>query len=378
MVGALLAVSVGVFGAISKPAQAEIVGGRLITVHDRGSETAFITTKDTLKDALAEQNIQLTSEDAVEPAVDEKLVAPDYQVNIYRARPITVVDGAVRQKIVTPYQTAERIAKDAGITLYKEDTTTLEQSSDIMSGGAGLQLVIHRATPMVLNFFGKEMAIRTQAKTVGEMLKEKEISLGEDDRASVPLETPITEGMEVRVWREGTQTITVDEAISFETEQVKDADREVGYKEVQTTGQNGKRTVTYQIEIQNGVEVSRTEIATITIEEAVKQVEIIGSKAKTLPYTGGGTKTDWLADSDIDESYWGIADFLVAKESGWNPNSVNKSSGACGLPQALPCSKLGSNWNDPVHALNWMNSYVNGRYGGWEGAYNWWLSRGWY
>lgn len=362
----------------SKTAHAQGEGGRLITVHDRGSETAFITTKETLKEAFADQGIELDGKDAVEPSINEKLVAPDYQVNIYRARPVTVVDGATRQKIITPYQTAERIVKDAGISLYSEDTTTLERSTDFVADGAGLQLRIDRATQITLDLYGKKTEIRTQAETVEAMLKEKNISLGANGRASVALDTPVTAGMEVRIWREGKQTITVDEAVAFTTEQIKDADREVGYKEVQTVGQNGQRTVTYEVEIKDGVEVARTEIASIELQAAVKQVEIIGSKPKTLPYTGGGTKTEWLAASNIPEESWGYADFMVQKESGWNPNSVNKSSGACGLAQALPCSKLGPNWSNPVVALNWMNNYVNGRYGGWEGAYNFWMKKHWY
>lgn len=369
----------GLLFASSNPAQAQTQqGGRLITVHDRGTELAFITTKDTLKEAFADQGIDLDGKDAVEPSIDEKLVAPDYQVNIYRARPVTVVDGATRQKIVTPYQTAERIVKDAGISLYAEDTTALERSTDLVSDGAGLRLVIDRAVPLTLDLYGKKTEIRTQANTIEAMLKEKNISLGENGRASVALDAAITPGMEVRIWREGKQTITVDEAVAFGTEQIKDADRDVGYKEVQTVGQNGQRTVTYEVEIKDGVEVSRTEIASIEIQAPVKQVEIIGSKVKTMPYTGGGSKTEWLAASNIPEESWGYANFMVQKESGWNPNSVNKSSGACGLAQALPCSKLGPNWSNPVVALNWMNGYVNGRYGGWEGAYNFWTKNRWY
>jgi len=370
---------VSAFAILStKSAQAQSEGGRLITVHDRGVETAFITTKETLKEALADQGIVLDGKDAVEPSIEEKLVAPDYQVNIYRARPVTVIDGATRQKIVTPYQTAERIVKDAGITLYAEDTTELERSTDFVSTGAGLQLTIDRATPFILDLYGKKTEVRTQAATVGEMLEEKKIELGEAGRASVPLAAPISQGMEVRVWREGKQTINVDEVVAFETEQVKDADRPVGYKEVQTAGKNGTRTATYEIEVKDGVEVARIEIASIVLEQPVKQVEIVGTKLKSVPYTGGGSKSEWLAASNIPQEMWGYADFMVQKESGWNPNAVNKSSGACGLAQALPCSKLGPNWSNPVVALNWMNNYVNGRYGGWDGAYSFWQKNHWY
>ena len=161
-------------------------------------------------------------------------------------------------------------------------------------------------------------------------------------------------------------------------EKIVDTDRSPDYHAVKEVGADGKRSVTYKITMKNGKEVARKEIASIVTELATKQVEVIGTKASFIPYTGGGTKSDWLAASNIPQDMWGYADFMVQKESGWNPNAMNKSSGACGLAQALPCSKLGPNWNDPVVALNWMNGYVNGRYGGWEGAYNFWVKNRWY
>jgi len=363
---------------VTQPASADNQSGRLISVHDRGKETVFLTNADTLKDAFKEIGIEVDSHDAVEPAIDEKLVASDYQVNIYRARPVTVIDGSTRLKVVTPYQTAEQIIADVGISLYSEDTTSLTRSSDIISNGAGLDLQINRATPFVLDLYGKKTEVRTQKATVGDMLKEKGITLADDDRASLPNSTAITEGMELRLWREGKQTISVEEPVAFGVEKIKDADRTVGYSAIQTPGVAGQRTATYVIEVINGQEVARTEIAAIVTTQPQTQVEIIGSKPKTIAYTGGGTKSEWLAASNIPQESWGHADFMVAKESGWNPNAVNKSSGACGLAQALPCSKLGPNWSNPVVALNWMNNYVNGRYGGWEKAYNFWQVNRWY
>ena len=371
----LLAVFFGSLAA--RPAHATDQTGRLITVHDRGKETVFLTQADTLKDAFKQEGIEVDSHDAVEPSMDEKLVASDYQVNIYRARPVTVIDGATRLKVVTPYQTAEQIIADVGITLYPEDTTTLTRSTDILGDGPGLELRINRATPLVLDLYGKQTNIRTQGKTVGEMLKEKGITLSDKDRASLPSSTPITSGMEVRVWREGKQTINIDEDVAFDVKKVEDADQLVGYKAVQTAGANGKRSVTYEIEVKDGKEISRTEIASLVTQPAQTEVDVIGTKPNRLPYTGGGSETDWLAASNISQGDWGYADYIVGRESGWNPNSVNKSSGACGLAQALPCSKVPGNPYNPVDSLNWMNSYV-AKYGGWEGAYNFWKTHNWY
>ena len=347
-------------------------GGHLITIHDRGDTKVLLSDAATIGDVLKDAGITLDSHDAVEPVASQKIVATAYQVNIYRARPVTVVDGAVRQKIVTAYQTAEQIAKDAGITLYPEDKTKLSQSDNLVTDGAGLQLTIDRATVFDFTLYGTTSVARTQGATVGDMLKEKNIKIGENDRVSVPLTTPITANSTVQIWREGKQTITVEEPVAFDTQQIKDADRDYGYKAIQTPGVDGKKNVTYEIEIRDGQEVGRTEIASIVTAQPSGQVEVIGAKARTLPYTGGGTKTEWLSQSNIPVDSWGIADYIVGRESGWNPNAINQKSGACGLAQALPCSKVPGNPYNPVNSLNWMNGYVNSRYGGWQGAYDYW------
>jgi hypothetical protein len=91
-----------------------------------------------------------------------------------------------------------------------------------------------------------------------------------------------------------------------------------------------------------------------------------------------GTKTDWMAAAGIPQSDWQYVDFIVSKESSWNPNAVNPSSGACSLAQALPCSKIPGNWRDPVNALRWQHGYVRARYGSYAGAYAFWLKNSWY
>lgn len=92
-----------------------------------------------------------------------------------------------------------------------------------------------------------------------------------------------------------------------------------------------------------------------------------------------GSKYDWLAASGIPEDQWPVVDWLVQKESGWNPNAINRSSGACGLAQALPCAKIansGLTWNDPVDSLKWQYRYVQARYGSYHNAKEFWACKG--
>ena len=95
-----------------------------------------------------------------------------------------------------------------------------------------------------------------------------------------------------------------------------------------------------------------------------------------------GNKQDWLRAAGIPESDWQYVDYIVSKESTWSYLAVNASSGATGLCQSLPASKMASAGGDyltnPVTQLKWCNGYAKGRYGGWSAAYNAWLRQHWW
>ncbi len=263
---------------VSAAQNATSQSGRLVTIHDRGAEKVVLTKALSVEDALKDAGIHLDKNDRIEPKLDEVLTASSYTVNIYRARPVIVVDGAVRQKIMTAYQTPEQIAKDAGLTLVDEDRTRMKTSDDIVANGAGLELEIDRATPLTLLLYGKQTTVYTQEKTVGAMLAAKKITLGADDTLSVAKETAVTPGMTVELWRNGKQTTTEEQAIDFPIEKIQDADRPVGFREVKTPGTKGKKSVTYEIDMKNGQELSRKEVQSVVVEQPKKQVEIVGSK----------------------------------------------------------------------------------------------------
>lgn len=84
---------------------------------------------------------------------------------------------------------------------------------------------------------------------------------------------------------------------------------------------------------------------------------------------------------------WGDDQFacLVAlwkKESGWRVNAYNKGSGAYGIPQALPGSKMasaGSDWEtNPATQIAWGLGYIKGRYSTPCGAWDHSQRKGWY
>ncbi|WP_242885668.1 lytic transglycosylase domain-containing protein [Actinomadura litoris] len=73
---------------------------------------------------------------------------------------------------------------------------------------------------------------------------------------------------------------------------------------------------------------------------------------------------------------------LWNKESHWNTHANNPTSGAYGIPQALPGSKMasaGPNWqNNATTQIKWGLGYIKGRYGSPCSAWNHSESVGWY
>ena len=89
-----------------------------------------------------------------------------------------------------------------------------------------------------------------------------------------------------------------------------------------------------------------------------------------------------VAEKGLTESEINGWAYIIKRESDWNVTARNSSSGAYGLPQALPGRKMashGSDWQtNPYTQLSWMYDYMVGRYGSIQGAVNFWNSHKWY
>jgi len=96
----------------------------------------------------------------------------------------------------------------------------------------------------------------------------------------------------------------------------------------------------------------------------------------TAVASASGSCADWIAGAGITDV--ANANELIRRESGCNPYAVNKSSGACGVAQELPCGKSGCSLDDGACQVRWMNSYVANRYGSWSAAVAFHNANNWY
>ncbi|WP_369000204.1 G5 domain-containing protein [Candidatus Nanosynbacter sp. TM7-074] len=267
------AMSIMIAMPMSSFAEGKSPSRHLVRVYDRGEEKTIVTNALTVRQALQSAKISIDEKmDTVEPNIDMELTGSKYQVNIFRARPITIVDGNKRLKITTAEQTPALIAKAAGMTLYREDKTQFTNSENLLVNGAGLVMKIERAKQ---------------------------------------------------------RTVTEEADINFQIEQVKDDSQPIGFKSVRQLGEKGVRKITYRVEVDSEREVSRREMSSEIMRQPKKQVEIIGTKPKN-PLTkskGAQIFTDSKGVAHR-ETYYDLPMNMVIKSCGAGGGYTVRADGA--------------------------------------------------
>ena len=192
-------------------------------------------------------------------------------------------------------------------------------------------------------------------------------------------------------------TKNISRKVKFSTLVKKDKSLSRGESVVRRKGAAGKAIIVYRVKYINGVEVSRSQVRRSIVRKPTARVVAQGIAAPsaeptlpdpdTLPLKTVGQIKDFAA-SYIQHQYgWESAQFgclsqLWDRESHWNANAHNSSSGAHGIPQALPGNKMasfGSDWyTNPATQVKWGAHYIKGRYGNPCGALGHSQSTGWY
>ena len=356
------------------------VSEHYITIYDGDQKTTFRSNATTVGDALDRAKISINDGDIVEPKLEEVISEENYNINIYRARQAMVLDGQTLKYVKTASTDPIKVAEAAGVKILEADIVNVEPYNNLLESGMTSVFKVYRAKTIKFNFYGKNVEVRTQAKTVGDFLTEHNIDRNPDvNWISASANTAITDGITLSVFRQGKQTVVVDETINFSEKTTYDYALDYGKREITKPGQNGSRTVTYEIDMKDGKELSRKVVSSIVTKEPVTQEVKIGMNV-VLP---AGTHEDWMAAAGISPSDYGYVNFIIERESHWNPLSRNVSSGAYGLCQALPGKKMasaGADWEtNPITQLKWCNGYVYSHgYGSWQGAWAFWQEHHWW
>lgn len=126
------------------------IQGHLVTIHDYGKDHVILTHATTVRDALQDANIVVDPKDDVEPTLSSRINSTDSAIIIYRARLVLVIDGAEHEKVLTPAQAPNEIAKAAGLEPIDSQDQTILAKESFASEGVDTILTIKRAAPAPL------------------------------------------------------------------------------------------------------------------------------------------------------------------------------------------------------------------------------------
>lgn len=222
---------------------------------------------------------------------------------------------------------------------------------------------------------------------VKSVLDAGDITLDTEDTVSPSLDTKVNENTVIKIERAGASVEVSDTDIAFNTVKKETSSLPKGQEKVETEGEKGVLETTSLV-TRSGDQVVSSNVFTSWVKKApVDKVILVGTATVSSPSVASlGTTTpageiqswahDYLISNGYSEADFTAANFIISHESGWSPTATNPSSGAYGLPQALPGSKMasaGADWQTNYQTqFKWFVNYCNGRYGSISGAYEHW------
>lgn len=124
---------------------------------------------------------------------------------------------------------------------------------------------------------GRVRSVETAAKTVAELLQEQFITLGELDSLSVPADTPVTAGLEVRITRRAERIETAAEEVPYGTLERADGSLALGATELVQAGAPGRKLVERMVLYEDGQAVASHVVAETVIEDPTPEIVAYGT-----------------------------------------------------------------------------------------------------
>ena len=232
----------------------------------------------------------------------------------------------------------------------------------------------------------------TNFTDVKSVLDAGDITLEPEDTVSPSLTTKVDEKTVITIQRAGASVEVSDTAIGFNVVKKETSSLPEGQEKVETEGEEGVMETTNLVTKSGDTVVSSNMISSYVKKAPVDKVILVGtgstSSSSSSASASIGTTVpagemqqwahDYLLSNGYTEADFTATVYIITHESGWSVTATNPSSGAYGLPQALPGSKMvsaGADWATNYQTqLKWFWGYCAQRYGSIQGAYTYWLA----
>lgn len=313
----------------------------MVSLYADGQKRVFSTDAATVGELLGRSNVKLGSGDLVEPALSTVIPAGFFNINVFRGRPVIVVDGYRSYRFNSASRSPRIMAEQAGLRVYPEDAYTQEAVTDIVSSQAvGDRVTVKRSVPMSVRVDGKMLVIRTQDATVGEAIKHGGIALGLNDTVTVPQDTPVEPGLAFGIIRVTEVVATITDVVAKTVETTVDPDMLKGQTIVKSEGTDGSHTATYRIHYKDGVETSRQLVALVSQTASTPKIIVRGTK---VMFSGS-------------VEYWRPMVVAAAAEWNYDPNTMMRIMACESRGNATSISAFVVNGQHPMGLFQYLPS----------------------
>jgi len=353
-----------------------------VTLTVDGTTTTFHATGHTVADVLADRHVTVDSQDYLTPAPDTP-IKDGTQIEVSHARTLTATIDGQTKTIVTTANTLSSALASIGVNPAAADLSAPAQSQISEND----TVTVETQKMVSVRADGSTAYFMTTADTVADVLTARGLTVGGSDRLTPAADTPVTDGLAITLQRVTTSQVTTTADIPFKTVSQSTTSLAKGQTKIITAGVNGQATQVFNVVTVDGVEESRTLVSQTTIKAPVDQVQQVGLGVSLGATTPNAAAAQAIAQQMLSAQGMGDDQFqclvsLWNRESHWNVASRNTSSGAYGIPQAVPGSKMasaGADWQtNPATQIKWGLGYIDKRYGSPCAAWAHSQSTGWY
>jgi resuscitation-promoting factor RpfB len=355
-----------------------------------GRSTTISTTASDVTEALRAAGYHVGPHDLVAPS-PTSAVHDHATIVLKRGRLLRLDINGTDRSLWTTAVTVDQAMDQLGFSTA--DFTSVSRSRRLPLAATDIEVRTPRHVTVAHD--GRTTALATTAATVGQLLRDIDVTLGPDDRLNVALSAAPTSAEQITVTRVDQHNVTTETPIPFATHKRNDPSLTAGRAKVVTAGRKGVRAVTWAVVYVDGRLAGRTRMGSAVVRRPTARVVRIGTKDELpasdtpntphapLPSPGSAQAIarSLLADYGWSADQFDCLDQMWNRESGWRVNAQNPS-GAYGIPQALPGSKMasaGPDWQtDARTQIKWGLGYVKSRYSSPCQAWSLWQSQGWY
>lgn len=266
----------------------------VVDIYDGSQVTRVETSEYEAEKVVAEVGIQLSENDKL--ILEHFNPGRDSRIIICRESKVTLVypNGESYETLFAG--TVAELIDSKGVTLFNGGNSNVNLNAVVTNN---LELVIYEAKSITINVDGETITVKSIAQTVGELLKEQNIVLDNDDEAVPSLDTELTKDMVIDVFRVEYVMREAEEKIAYETEAIKSALYALGTTKVTQKGVEGTKTVVYKDKVVNGEVQSSTATSETVTKEPVKQITTVGTFVNTSGLGNGKIEKNGKPISEI-------------------------------------------------------------------------------